>query len=198
MVEFTTVCIIAIALCFAIFSMSVKEMYFLTMGQLSFIINGVVTNYCLNTVSFADTRRDFDTYAKYTMIRMIIQRMLVSKEDGKGYKMALTEFSSPREEFFQGIISTIVANVGPLQREKMAQFYNIPLDGSDNSILTNQAIDILMDYSMLTFTRLRVIEVDVAKLNKTAVINDKAQVNEADFIMSQLVLKMIEDLKELN
>jgi hypothetical protein len=121
----------------------------------------------------------------------------VSIEDfgyGKGYKLALSEFSHPEQEFFQGIIASVTASMGPVLKSWYSAFYNI---GKDDTILINDITDILMDYSMEVFTRLRLIEIEVNKLNREAVVNDKSTIDESSYIMSKLILTIVEDINNL-
>lgn len=154
-----------------------------------------ILNFFINrNLNYSNVVAEFNIFIHSVICKNIFDRLIHSKVDSNGSRIALKEISDINEPFFNGLVVLAIGNMSDDMKSKFFTFYKRT---KDESILILEVSAIIESYSLLLLQRLKVLEDETKSLNKIAVKNEKQPIESTEFVFSKLIETIANDIRNI-
>jgi len=154
-----------------------------------------ILNFFINrSLNYNAVITEFNIFIHSVICKNIFDRLIHSKVDQNGSRIALKEMSDINEPFFNGLVILAIGNMSDDMKSKFFTFYKRT---KDESILIIEVSSIIESYVLLLLRRLKTFEEETKQLNKIAVKAEKVPIESNEFVFSKLIESIANDIRSI-
>lgn len=145
--------------------------------------------------TFSSTVVDIDKFIMSIVYKLVLEKILNSKIDANGNRLAIRDISTLSEPYFQGMVVTVIANMSEEMKRRFHMYYK---ESPDNSTLITKVSNTIELYSIDLMGRIRIYEDECNKSNKIAIEQKSKPVNNAEYVFGKLIYSITLDIANVN